>query len=108
MTARSHKINIYPGPGFRIRSGIARPCPALAARFGPYASQDVSDLLNGLYALDPAIRQLAGGALLGPACTVRLPAHDNLMLHKALDIARPGDVLVVDAGGGSRHASCGD
>lgn len=102
-------IRTYPGPGFRIRQSIQRPEPDLVRAFAGVLSQDLSDLLNGLYALDSAIRALAGPPLLlGPACTVRLPAHDNLMLHKALDVAQPGDVLVVAAGGDSRHASCGE
>ena len=41
----------------------------------------------------------AGGNLSGPAFTVKTRPGDNLMVHKALDIASPGDVVVVDAGG---------
>jgi regulator of RNase E activity RraA len=37
--------------------------------------------------------------LSGPAFTVKTRPGDNLMVHKALDIASPGDVVVVDAGG---------
>ncbi len=51
-------------------------------------------------ALAAAIKPLSRSMrLCGPALTVTLHAGDNLILHKALDIARPGDVLVVDAGG---------
>ena len=39
------------------------------------------------------------GRLAGPALTVRTRPGDNLMLHKAIDMAAPGDVIVVDAGG---------
>lgn len=35
----------------------------------------------------------------GSAFTVRLRPGDNLMLHKALELAQPGDVLVIDGGG---------
>src|SRR3546814_15676169 len=35
----------------------------------------------------------------GPALTVRMRPGDNLMLHKAIDMAQPGDVIVCDAGG---------
>jgi regulator of RNase E activity RraA len=35
--------------------------------------------------------------LLGPAFTVKARAEDNLLLHKALDLAQPGDILAVDA-----------
>ena len=34
----------------------------------------------------------------GPALTVQTYRADNLAIHVALDMARPGDVLVVDAG----------
>ena len=41
-----------------------------------------------------------GGAVMaGPALTVRTRPGDNLLVHKALDLAQPGDVIVVDAGG---------
>ena len=38
-------------------------------------------------------------SLAGPAFTVKTPPRHNLTLHKALEIAQPGDVLVVDAEG---------
>jgi 4-hydroxy-4-methyl-2-oxoglutarate aldolase len=51
-------------------------------------------------ALAAAIKPLtASMRLCGPALTAELHAGDNLILHKALDIASPGDVLVVDAAG---------
>ncbi|MCH7963384.1 MAG: RraA family protein [Bacteroidetes bacterium] len=34
---------------------------------------------------------------LGPACTVNVFPGDNLMVHKSLDIAKPGDIIVVNA-----------
>ena len=33
---------------------------------------------------------------------------DNLMVHKALDIASPGDVVVVDAGGDLTNSIIGE
>lgn len=51
-------------------------------------------------ALDAAIKPVWPGArLAGPAFTVRCHPGDNLALHHALAQARPGDVLVVQAGG---------
>src|SRR5262249_17502314 len=41
------------------------------------------------------------------ACTVKLYPGDNLMVHKALDVARPGDVVVIDVGVTS-NAALGD
>ena len=37
----------------------------------------------------------AGAAIAGPAVTVSLPPGDNLMIHVAVEVCQPGDVLVV-------------
>ncbi len=44
----------------------------------------------------------------GPALTVRTRPGDNLVVHRALDLAEPGDVLVVDAGGYLERAIIGE
>lgn len=44
----------------------------------------------------------------GPALTVRTRPGDNLVVHRALDLAQPGDVLVVDAGGCTERAILGE
>jgi len=49
-----------------------------------------------------------GGALIGPALTVSVRPGDNLMLHKALVMAQPGDVIVVDAAGALDNAIMGE
>jgi regulator of RNase E activity RraA len=43
----------------------------------------------------------------GPALTVRVRPGDNLMIHKALELAKPGDVLVIDGGGDLSQAVIG-
>jgi regulator of RNase E activity RraA len=105
---RSAEMN--PGPGFRIRTHIERPDPGVIAGFADFDTPSVSDLMNRLYALSPAIRNLTspGLRLLGPAVTVRCYPGDNLMVHKSLDIARPGDIVIVDAGGSEMTAVLGD
>jgi len=45
--------------------------------------------------------------LCGPAVTVRVRPGDNLMIHKALMMVRPGDVLVIDGGGDVSQALVG-
>ena len=44
----------------------------------------------------------------GPALTVRARPGDNLMLHKAIDMAAPGDVIVCDGGGDLTNALLGE
>ena len=63
-----------PGPGFRIRLSFERLDEQLVREFAEYDSPDVSDQLNRLYALDPAIRCLTPTAprVSGPVCTVKV------------------------------------
>ena len=49
--------------------------------------------------MSPEIRCLThpSDRLAAPLCTVRCYPGDNLMVHKALDVARPGDAIAIDA-----------
>jgi regulator of RNase E activity RraA len=90
---------MHPGPGFRVRTTIARPSQEVIDQFRQFDTPDISDLMNRLYTMSSAIHNLVNGvAIAGPACTVKVFPGDNLMVHKALDIAKPGDIVVVDAG----------
>ena len=110
MATKPRSAEMHPGPGFRVRMNFGRLPADTMARFRPFATPDISDLLNRLYAVDPAIRCLTGEhhRLCGPACTVKVFPGDNLMVHKALDVAEPGDIVVVDAGGSHMNAVLGD
>jgi 4-hydroxy-4-methyl-2-oxoglutarate aldolase len=60
-------------------------------------------------ALPAAIRPMAPSfRCCGPALTVHSPGGDNLWLHRALALARPGDVLVVHASGAHDHGYWGE
>jgi regulator of RNase E activity RraA len=70
---------------------------------------NVSDCMTRLTAAGPRLRPMhKGGRLGGPALTVKCRPGDNLMIHKALDLAVPGDVLVVDAGGDLTNSLFGE
>jgi 4-hydroxy-4-methyl-2-oxoglutarate aldolase len=43
----------------------------------------------------------------GPAVTLAIPAQDSTLLHHALGLLRPGDILVVDRLGDDKHACWG-
>jgi regulator of RNase E activity RraA len=49
-----------------------------------------------------------GGGMAGPALTIKAPPGDNLMLHKAISLAEPGDIIVVDAAGDLTNALLGE
>ena len=108
QTPQSAKL--HPGPGFRIRRDFVRPNLDLRALFAEFSTPEISDHLNRLYALDPGIRCLTGAhhRLIGPTCTVKLYPGDNLMVHKVLDIAKPGDVVLIDASASPFYAVLGD
>jgi RraA family protein len=110
MAEKPRSAELHPGPGFRIRTDFPRLDPFLMEQLSDFPTPEISDLLNRMYALNPAIHCLTGcdQRLWGPACTVRVFPGDNLMVHKALDIVRPGDVIVVDAGGSPMNAVLGD
>lgn len=48
------------------------------------------------------------GILSGPALTVRTRPGDNLVIYKAIQLAEPGDILVIDAGGATDRAVMGE
>ena len=102
--------DIHPGVGFRIKRHFLRPDFDVAGMFQDFPVPDISDHLNRLYAVDSSIRCLSGTnrRLVGPACTVKVYPGDNLMVHKVLDIAQPGDVVVIDARGSTTNAVLGD
>src|SRR5579871_3493542 len=110
MAQKPRSAEMHSGPGFRVRLDFPRPDSAVIQAFGPFATPDISDLLNRLYAVDPSLHCLTGEhhRLCGPACTVKVFPGDNLMVHKVLDIAKPGDVIVVDAGRSTQNAVLGD
>jgi RraA family protein len=110
MAEKPRSAELHPGPGFRIRRDFPRLEPSLMAALSDFPTPEISDLLNRMYALDPAIRCLTGcdHRLWGPACTVRVFPGDNLMVHKSLDVAKPGDVVVIDAGASPMNAVLGD
>lgn len=101
---------MHAGPGFRVRTDFPRLDPELVRCFAEFPTPDISDLLNRMYALHPGIHCLTGAhhSLCGLACTVKVFPGDNLMVHKALDIAQPGDIIVVDAGASTQNAVLGD
>jgi RraA family protein len=101
---------MHAGPGFRVRMNIERLPLEIMQGYLQFPTPDISDLLNRLYAVDPQIRVLTAPhhRVCGPALTVKVFPGDNLMVHKALDVLEPGDVVIVDAGGSHMNAVLGD
>lgn len=95
--------------GFRIGAIERRVDQAMVEKFKRVPVANVSDCMSRMSGFGPRIRPLhRQGVLAGPAVTVRTRPGDNLMIHKALDMAAPGDVLVVDAGGDITNSLMGE
>ena len=102
-------MNAFKTLGLRINTDYVRTEEALIerARAIPHAAV-VGDVANRLQAFPAGFTQYGGKKkFAGPALTVRVRPGDNLFLHKALDLALRGDVVVVDAGGGINTAIIG-
>ena len=82
---------------------------ALARQYLEVPVANVSDCMARMTAGGARLRPMhAGGRMAGPALTIKARPGDNLMIHKALQLAKPGDVIVVDAGGDLTNALIGE
>lgn len=81
----------------------------VVAQAAGFASSILADVAGRRGALHGRIAPLAPSMrFAGPALTVELRPGDNLMIHAALALARPGDVIVVDGKGDLSSALMGE
>jgi len=94
--------------GFRIFTKVNRPGRELVEQFRGLPVANIADEMNRLLCMDARIKPLNHTPLLGTALTVRVRTGDNLMFHRALDMAQPGDVIVVEDQGDLDNAMAGE
>ncbi|QXO16610.1 MULTISPECIES: RraA family protein [Vibrio] len=95
--------------GFKINARERTASQELLQAYKDLPVANVSDSMNRLFAGGPTLRPMhTSGQMLGSAITVKSRPGDNLMLHKAIDMAVPGDVIVVDGGGEIANALMGE
>jgi 4-hydroxy-4-methyl-2-oxoglutarate aldolase len=88
---------------------IERVDPATVAQAAAYPSSILADVAGRRGALSGRIAPLAPTMrFAGPAITVEVRPGDNLMIHAAMAIAQPGDVLVIDGKGDLGSALMGE
>ncbi len=79
---------------------IERPPKELIDQFRGIGTATTHEASGKKGAVDFSIKPITRGVrICGPAFTVQCHPLDNLMLHKALEKAQPGDVLVATVGG---------
>ena len=96
-------------PGFRILNRTRSVDARLVERFRSIPVANVSDTMSRMSAGGARLRPMhASGTMAGSALTVKTRPGDNLMIHKAIDLAVPGDVIVIDGGGDLTNSLMGE
>ena len=96
-------------PSVLVAPRHVRPPEAVVERFRCVPACTVADAQERLWVLDGGIGPMwPGAACVGPALPVYTRAGDNLAVHHALDLAEPGDVLVVNGQGDTTRALVGE
>ena len=88
-----------------VRRDFTRVSPEIVAQAAKYQAAILADVAGRRGTLDRVAPVAPGMKLAGPALTVEVRAGDNLMIHAAMAMAKPGDVLVVDGKGDTSCAS---
>ncbi|MFJ6158573.1 methyltransferase [Pseudarthrobacter sp. NPDC092184] len=92
-----------------IDADFPRPGRDVVERLAKLPAANIGDAMDRLGVADSAIQAIWPGALLsGPAFTVWTRPGDNQGIHKALQLARPGDVIVVAGGADASRALLGE
>lgn len=92
-----------------VRTEIERPDPKIVEAFRRHASATIHEASGRKGYISCRIRPIAKGMkVCGPAFTVECPPGDNMMLHKALERAQPGDVIVATVAGAEEYGYWGD
>jgi 4-hydroxy-4-methyl-2-oxoglutarate aldolase len=92
-----------------VITSIKRPSLNIIKEFTKMASASIHEASGRKGYIDCAIKPINRGIrICGPAFTVQCAPGDNCMLHKALERAQPGDVIVADVGGAYDYGYFGD
>ncbi|MFB9857119.1 RraA family protein [Paenarthrobacter aurescens] len=92
-----------------IDADFPRPDGDVLARLAKLPAANIGDAMDRLGVADSAIQAIWPGArIAGPAFTVWTRPGDNQGIHRALQLAHPGDIIVVAGGGDESRALLGE
>lgn len=95
--------------GFKVCERARRVDETWVDLFRELPVATLSDSMSRMSAGGTLLRPFyTGPRMVGAAVTVKTRPGDNLMVHKAMDMAQPGDIVVVDAGGDLTNAIIGE
>ena len=58
MVGKPQSAEMHPGPGFRLKNDFERPDQDTIAGLSRFPTPEISDLMNRLYAMCPAVKCL--------------------------------------------------
>jgi len=97
--------------GFRISNHFERTSKKLIEKFKGIPAANIADCMNRFFCVDAKIKMInekKGLQMIGSALTVMTRTVDILLVHKAIDMAQPGDIIVIAAEGDTHSAILGE
>ena len=95
--------------GWQIITDVSRASDDTVARFRGLSTGPVCDALGRFAAMDYQIKPLDPGIqMAGSALTVWTRPCDNIAIYKALEMAQPGDILVIATQGYTTNSVWGE
>ncbi len=90
-----------------VRRDFERVSPDIVGQAAQYQAAILADVAGRRGTMDRVAPLSPGMRIAGPAFTIEVRAGDNLMIHAAMAMAKPGDVLVIDGKGDTSCALMG-
>jgi regulator of RNase E activity RraA len=95
--------------GYRINPSKRFLSQEIVNEYAGIPTSIISDCMERMFAMESRIKPYHPKPnIAGLALTIHCPPGDNLVLQKAIEIAEPGDVLVMNAGGDTTQAPVGE
>src|SRR5579862_7436367 len=96
-------------PGFRVHGPWRRPDAAALTAFDEASPAQIADAMSRMGSMDAGITPVwRSPRIIGSALTVWTHTGDNLMVHKAMSMAVPGDILVWNTQGNRLNSGFGE
>ena len=95
--------------GYRINPSERYISQEIVEAYKGIPTSIISDCMEKMFAVESKIKPFHPNPIMaGHAITIHCPPGDNLVLQKAIELAQPGDVLVMNAGGDTTQAPVGE